>query len=221
MRGGANWAIGEVRAAWTDGSGTSVCKKGETTGEEVGLEEGPGGGAGMATEIWTISSVQKRRIARDHRSITSDIGGATSAVAPWMPSQRLGHRHPRPAIFIAAEQETSAPFAAKSVRGDALENLMTTVTTQTSPEVPNLVNIRLPSSATVNPGGRRWVYLAKHEMALQHPEAGMNSSETRELDVRQNHDPQCCQHGSRAGDVSTPHVGRLLTKEEARAPEIS
>ena len=27
MRGGANWAIGEVRAAWTDGSGTRVCNR--------------------------------------------------------------------------------------------------------------------------------------------------------------------------------------------------
>ena len=53
---------------------------------------------------------------------------AASAVTPWEPSQRLGHRHPRKAIFIAAEQETSATLTAKGVRSVALERLLATDT---------------------------------------------------------------------------------------------
>ena len=47
-------------------------------------------------------------------------------MTPWEPTQRLGHRHPRVAISIAAEQEPSVTLTAKRMRSDALEQLLAT-----------------------------------------------------------------------------------------------
>ena len=64
--------------------------------------------------------VRKRGITRNHCHIARASVCTASTVTPFEATQRLGHRHPRVAIFIAAEQEPSVTLTAKRMRSDAL-----------------------------------------------------------------------------------------------------
>ena len=94
---------------------------------------------GFAVRSSISLRIRERRIARDHHGLTRNIGEATSVVAPL---QRLGHRNPSPAIFIAAEQEASATLTAEGVRGETLEKLLATDTPWAPPVSPYLVDVQ-------------------------------------------------------------------------------
>ena len=74
-------------------------------------------------------------------------------MTPREPTQRLGHRYPRVAIFITPEQEPSVTLTAKSMRSDALEQLLATDALVAPPVQPNLIDVQ--GSDTDKPAGRR------------------------------------------------------------------
>ena len=63
-------------------------------------------------------------------------------MTPWEPTQRLGQRYLRVAIFIAAEQEPSATLTAKRMHSDALEQLLATDALVEPPMQPYLIDVQ-------------------------------------------------------------------------------